>query len=57
MALRAALRPAVSATSATMELTRLTLTDFRSYASAELIPEARLTVVAAPNGTGKTNLL
>jgi DNA replication and repair protein RecF len=54
MALRAAPRPAASAT---MELTRLTLTDFRSYASAELIPEARLTVVAAPNGTGKTNLL
>ncbi len=45
------------AASATMELTRLTLTDFRSYASAVLIPEARLTVVAAPNGTGKTNLL
>ncbi len=54
MALRAAPR---SAASATMELTRVTLTDFRSYASAELIPETGLTVVAAPNGTGKTNLL
>ena len=54
MALRAAPRPAASAT---MELTRVRLTDFRSYASAQLLPEARLTVVAAPNGTGKTNLL
>src|SRR5688500_3660246 len=54
MALRAAPR---SAASATMELTRVTLTVFRSYASAELIPEAGLTVVAAPHGTGKTNLL
>ncbi|HUF05759.1 MAG TPA: DNA replication/repair protein RecF [Candidatus Binatia bacterium] len=54
MALRHAPRPAASAT---MELTRLTLTDFRSYAIAELLPDAGLTVVAAPNGTGKTNLL
>ena len=54
MALRHAPRPAASAT---MELTRLTLTDFRSYATAELLPDAGLTVVAAPNGTGKTNLL
>ena len=42
---------------ATMELTRLTLVDFRSYAAAELHPDPGLTVVAAPNGTGKTNLL
>ncbi len=40
-----------------MELTRLALTDFRSYAAAELMPEPGLTVVAAPNGAGKTNLL
>ena len=40
-----------------MELTRLTLVDFRSYASAELVPEPGLTIVAAPNGAGKTNLL
>jgi DNA replication and repair protein RecF len=53
MALRAP-RPAATAT---MELTRLTLADFRSYAAAELTPHAGLTVVAAPNGTGKTNLL
>ena len=40
-----------------MELTRLELTDVRSYATAELRPAAGLTVVVAPNGTGKTNLL
>ena len=40
-----------------MELTRLSLEDFRSYAAAELRPDPGLTVVAAPNGTGKTNLL
>ena len=54
MALSAAPRTA-GATS--VALTRLTLADFRSYAAAELIPDAGLTVVAAPNGTGKTNLL
>ena len=54
MALRAAPRQAASAT---MELTRLVLTDFRSYAAAELLPDPGLTVVAAPNGTGKTNLI
>ena len=54
MALRAAPRPA-GATS--MALTRLTLVDFRSYAAAELTPDPGLTIVAAPNGTGKTNLL
>ena len=42
---------------ATMALTRLGLESFRSYAAAELLPDAGLTVVAAPNGTGKTNLL
>ncbi len=40
-----------------MVLSRLSLTDFRSYASAELEPDPGLTVVAAPNGAGKTNLL
>jgi DNA replication and repair protein RecF len=54
MALRAAPRPAASAT---MELTRLSLADYRSYAEAELRPDAGLTIVVAPNGTGKTNLL
>jgi DNA replication and repair protein RecF len=40
-----------------MELSQLLLTDFRSYPSAELVPDPGLTVVAAPNGAGKTNLL
>jgi DNA replication and repair protein RecF len=55
MALRAAPRPTASRQS--MALSRLALTDFRSYPSAVLEPEAGLTVVAAPNGAGKTNLL
>lgn len=53
MALRAAPRPATTS----MLLTRLGLADFRSYPAAELAPDPGLTVVAAPNGTGKTNLL
>ena len=52
-----ALRAAPRAADATMELTRLALENFRSYAAAELIPDPGLTVVAAPNGTGKSNLL
>jgi DNA replication and repair protein RecF len=40
-----------------VRLARLTLTDFRSYAGAELLPDPGLTVVAGPNGAGKTNLL
>jgi DNA replication and repair protein RecF len=55
MALPAA--PGAAVATATMELTRLALTDFRSYAAAELMPEPGLTLVAGPNGTGKTNLL
>ena len=55
MALRAAPRP--TASRHPMELSRLSLTDFRSYRAAELEPDPGLTVVAAPNGAGKTNLL
>jgi len=41
-----------------MRLERLWLTDFRSYASAELVPAPDgLTVVVGANGQGKTNLL
>jgi DNA replication and repair protein RecF len=54
MALRAAPR---ASTDATLPLTRLALVDVRSYHAAELLPDPGLTVVAAPNGTGKTNLL
>ncbi len=53
MALRAAPRVAAPG----MILTRLALENFRSYASAELAPDSGLTVVAGPNGIGKTNLL
>jgi DNA replication and repair protein RecF len=49
--------PAERAGSADVQLTRLTLHDFRSYAGAELQPDPGLTVVAGPNGAGKTNLL
>ena len=41
-----------------MHVSHLWLTDFRNYASAELIPApAGLTVVMGSNGEGKTNLL
>ena len=40
-----------------MRLTHLSLTDFRSYAAAELHPDGGLTIVAGPNGAGKSNLL
>lgn len=41
-----------------MRITRLWLTDFRNYASAELAPSpSGLTVVIGDNGQGKTNLL
>jgi DNA replication and repair protein RecF len=40
-----------------MRLTRLELTDVRSYETAELLPDVGLTAIVAPNGTGKTNLL
>jgi DNA replication and repair protein RecF len=40
-----------------MRLNRLALENFRSYPSAELLPDERLTIVAGPNGAGKTNLL
>jgi DNA replication and repair protein RecF len=40
-----------------MRLTRLSIEDFRSYAAAELHPDPGLTIVAGPNGSGKTNLL
>lgn len=38
-------------------LTRLTLTDFRSYAAAELVMDGRPVYLVGPNGAGKTNLL
>ncbi len=38
-------------------LTRLTLTDFRSYPAAELPLDGRSVFLVGPNGAGKTNLL
>jgi DNA replication and repair protein RecF len=38
-------------------VTRLALTNFRSYARAELTLSGRPVVLAGPNGAGKTNLL
>jgi DNA replication and repair protein RecF len=38
-------------------LQRLTLTDFRNYTAAQWQPQARLSVIHGPNGSGKTNLL
>lgn len=40
-----------------MHLTHLSLTDFRSYASAELPLEPGVTSLVGPNGQGKTNLV
>ena len=40
-----------------MNLTRLTLRDFRTYAAAEVTLGPGLTVVSGRNGAGKTNLL
>jgi len=38
-------------------LIRITLTDFRSYASLTWRPETAISVITGPNGSGKTNLL
>jgi len=39
-----------------VHLTRLALTDFRSYASADLVLTPGVTILSGPNGEGKTNL-
>jgi DNA replication and repair protein RecF len=39
------------------QLRRLTLTDFRNYASLVWRPEQRIAVLTGPNGSGKTNVL
>ena len=38
-------------------ISRLTLTDFRSYGRAELVLDGRPVYLVGPNGAGKTNLL
>ncbi len=40
-----------------LALTRLVLTDFRTYPALTWRPGARITVLTGPNGSGKTNLL
>ena len=52
----AAAGPAAPA-AARFALTRLVLTDFRSYRAARLVMDARPLVLTGPNGAGKTNLL
>ena len=42
---------------ATLRLLRLSLSDFRSYAELSWRPEAAMSVIVGPNGSGKTNLL
>ncbi|HWF65484.1 MAG TPA: DNA replication/repair protein RecF [Rhizomicrobium sp.] len=42
---------------AKLAVTRLTVTNFRSYAAAELNNAGAAVVLAGPNGAGKTNLL
>ena len=49
-------RPA-SAPGARFALSRLVLTDFRSYRAARLAMDRRPLVLTGPNGAGKTNLL
>lgn len=46
-----------SETRAPARFRRLTLTDFRSYASADILLDGRPAVFAGPNGAGKTNIL
>lgn len=45
------------AASARLAVTRLTLTNFRSYASGEIATTGRPVVLVGPNGAGKTNVL
>lgn len=45
------------AASARLAVTRLTLTNFRSYASGEIAAGGRPVVLVGPNGAGKTNVL
>ncbi len=47
----------VDASRADARITRLTLTDFRSYDRAEIVLDGRPVAIAGANGAGKTNLL
>ena len=52
-----AMASTIPAAPARLAVTRLTLTDFRGYASARLAVDERPVVLTGPNGAGKTNLL
>ena len=49
--------PEYTASSERSAVVRLSLTDFRSYASLRLDCDMRPAVLTGPNGAGKTNLL
>src|SRR5262249_52170397 len=53
----AAAAMAVAVSSASVGVTRLTLTDFRNYRAARIDLEPGPVVLTGPNGAGKTNLL
>ena len=57
MAPDTAARLAFAGTAPLPAVTRLVLSDFRCYGTAELAPESGLVVLTGPNGAGKTNLL
>jgi len=40
-----------------VHLTRLALTDFRSYTDVDVSLQAGVTIFSGPNGEGKTNLV
>ncbi|MDE0381009.1 MAG: AAA family ATPase, partial [Rhodospirillales bacterium] len=50
-------RDAPAPAAARYALTRLALSDFRSYRAARLDMDERPLVLTGPNGAGKTNLL
>ena len=50
-------RPAPAPAAARYALSRLALTDFRSYRAVRLVTDRRPLVLTGPNGAGKTNLL
>src|SRR5262249_40316300 len=49
--------PALEANLEGVHLTRLALTDFRSYTEVDVVLEPGVTIFSGPNGEGKTNLV
>ena len=56
-AMKAELFETPSESGARARLRRLTLTDFRSYARADIELDGRPVAIAGANGAGKTNIL